>query len=85
MKDGNTYYQTKDFYIAACILAGGVQLIKLSPINHKSFDFVFDIPLSEAEDIVQQHWQRKLTLPSRNLVDALHELKTRIYTERNEI
>lgn len=81
----NMEYQTKDYYIAACILASGVQLIKLSPIDNKSFDFVFNISTSQAEVIIQQHWQRKLILPSRNLVDALHELKTRIYTERNEI
>jgi hypothetical protein len=76
-------FQTKDFYLAASILASNIQLLELIPINHKSFSFVFNTSPINAEKIIESYWQRELILPIRDYVDALHELKTRIYSEKS--
>lgn len=81
MKENMTY-QTKDFYIAACILASEFQLLELIPIGSKTFSFVFNISVENAEELIESYWQRKLILPARDYVNALHELKTRIYSGR---
>lgn len=80
MKEHMTF-QTKDFYISACILASGIELLELLPLNQKTFSFVFNTSPEEAEEIVQSYWRRELALPIRDYVDAIHELKTRIYSE----
>jgi len=72
-------YKTKDFYIAACILASDIVLLRLTKETSKFVFFVFDISPIKAEQIIQKHWDRKLMLPTRNLIEAIHELKTRIH------
>jgi len=41
---------------------------------------VFDDPLSLASQIIQKHWNRENKIPSRDLIEAINELKTRIYS-----
>lgn len=81
MKDNMTY-QTKDFYISASILASNFQLLELIPISSKTFSFVFNVSPEKAEELIEGYWKRELVLPVRDYVDALHELKTRIYSEK---
>lgn len=75
-------YQTKDFYLAACILANNIQLLELIPIGSKTVSFVFNTTPEIAEDLISQYWQRELSVPLRDYVDAIHELKTRIYARK---
>ena len=72
-------FKTRDFYISACILASGVTLLRLTKETEKFAFFVFNISPIKAEQIIQEHWDRKLMLPTRNLIEAIHELKTRIH------
>lgn len=73
-------YTTKDFYIGACILASGAQLLRLQRKTDKFVLFVFSISTTKAEEIIRKHWDRTLVLPTRDVIDAIHELKTRIYS-----
>lgn len=73
-------YHTKDFYISVCILASGVTLIKLKKETNKTVSFIFAVSLSKAEEIIKKHWDRELILPTRDIVDAIHQLKTQIYS-----
>lgn len=78
----NTHeYTTKDFYLGACILASGIPLLRLEQLNHKSFVFVFSISPENANNIISQHWNKTLVLPTRSIVEAITELKTRIYSK----
>lgn len=73
-------YKTKDYYIGVCILASGVSLLRLQKETGKIVTFVFSISPIKAEEVIRKHWNRELVLPTRNIVDAIHELKTRIYS-----
>ena len=75
-----TEFLTKDFYISACILASGVTLLRLQKETVKIVLFVFALSPIKAEEIIKKHWGRKLLLPTRDVVDAIHELKTRLYS-----
>lgn len=72
-------YSTKDFYLSSCILASGIPLIRLEPINHKTYLFIFLDKESQIPALIQQHWDRKLLLPTRDVIEAINELKTRLY------
>jgi hypothetical protein len=72
-------YQTKDFYLSACLVASGTPLHRIEKIDYKTSCFIFNISESKAEEIFNLHWQRKLTLPTRDIIEAINELKTRMY------
>lgn len=80
MTNQNTYSST-DFYLTACILASGYPLIQVVPTQTNKLEFVLAISPEEADKLIQKHWARDLTVPSRNLVDAIKELKTRMYQQ----
>jgi len=72
-------WKTRDFYIASCILASKISLVRLQKETNKIVSFVFNTTPENAEQIIQKHWNRELILPTRNLIEAIHELKTRIF------
>jgi hypothetical protein len=72
-------YQTKDFFISACILATGTKIADVIREPDRTCYFIFDITPENANIIIQKHWNNELLLPTRSLVDAIHELKSRIY------
>lgn len=84
MKEEMSYY-TKDYYIAAAIIASGFRLSKLIPLDGRIFNFVLDLTEEEAEFLIKRYWQNDLLVSAREYVDALHELKTRIHSERNHV
>lgn len=73
-------FTTKDFYLSACLLASGLPLKQLQRREEKIVVFVFDDPKNIAKKIIQDHWSRKLIIPTRDLIEAINELKTRIYS-----
>ena len=72
-------YTSKDFYLSACIRASGANLIRLEPLDYKTYLFHFDIPTSQANYLIEQHWNGKLVLPTKAVIDAINELKTRLH------
>jgi hypothetical protein len=79
MKDET--FQTKDFYISCCLLSAGLELIKLKRGDNKFTTFIFADPENKANQIISDHWQRKLVLPSKDIISAISELKTRLYSK----
>lgn len=71
-------YITKDFHLSVCLLAAGNQP-KLRRINDRTFLFVFSNKQNKIDKLLEKHWSRKLFIPSKDFVEALNELKTRIY------
>jgi hypothetical protein len=80
MNSANTTYITKDFYISCCLLASGLQLLQLDKSNGKDFVY-FVFQDLEQEAIVSDHWSRNLIIPTKDLVNAIQELKTRLYSK----
>ncbi|OGG34845.1 hypothetical protein A2363_00180 [Candidatus Gottesmanbacteria bacterium RIFOXYB1_FULL_47_11] len=77
--DNDIEYETKDFFLSACILATGAKITKVIRQEDKTCVFVFNITPDSAKEIIRKHWNNELLLPTRSLIDAIHELKSRIY------
>ncbi len=75
----NKEFKTRDFYLAACLLAYGLVLKKLQLEKNKIATFIFNDPNNIAEKIITDHWNRKNKIPTRDLIEAIVELKTRIH------
>jgi len=74
-------YKSHDFYTSCVILASKkLKLIGLERNKNNLVTFVFDDPLLLASQIIQKHWNRENKIPSRDLIEAINELKTRIYS-----
>ncbi len=73
-------WKSKDFYLSSVVRASGALLIDLETGNHDFVFFVFDISPKKAEVIITSHWNRELKIPTRDLIEAINELKTRIYS-----
>jgi hypothetical protein len=81
MKNLNSsLWRSNDFYLSACVLASGASLIGLTKGNNNFVTFLFSISKEKAEKIIQNHWDRKLKIPTRDLVEAINELKTRLHS-----
>lgn len=73
-------FKTNDFYTSCCLLAAGLILERLERGNSKFVVFIFSDPQGKAEQIIRDHWNRRLKLPTRDLVEAVNQLKTRLYS-----
>jgi len=80
MKNLKSTFSTKDFYIGAVLLASGFPLIELEKSGGSFVTFIFEDLNREAKKIIKNHWNRTHKIPSRNLIEAINELKTRIYS-----
>ena len=72
-------YGTKDLYFAASVLSLKIPLLRIDRLDHKVFLFVFPISQEKAAKLMEEYWDRSLTVPVRDFVDAINELKTRMY------
>jgi hypothetical protein len=72
-------YSTRDFYIGSCLLASGLRLIKIQRQSNGPATFIFHDPESKAEQIILAHWNKQLVIPTRDLIEAINELKTRLH------
>lgn len=74
-------YSSQDFYISCIILATKkLPLLRLERINSKLVSFVFSDPNCIAPQIIKDHWDRTNKIPSRDLIESINELKTRIHS-----
>ena len=74
-------YNSTDLYLSCIILSYGIPLIEICRETEKRVSFTFDISPNKAEEIIQKHWNRELILPTRNLIEAIQELKQRIHSK----
>ncbi|EKD99838.1 MAG: hypothetical protein ACD_22C00166G0004 [uncultured bacterium] len=79
MDDVNVY-NTKDFYTAVLLRVMDFPLETLHRETGGFVVFTFLDPNHNAEAIIQDYWDRKLSVPdARAFVEAISELKTRLY------
>lgn len=76
-------WKSKDFYLSCIIRASGYNLIDLERGNGNFSVFVFDLAPEKAEEIISLHWSKALRLPTRDLVEAINELRTRLKSVSN--
>ncbi len=75
----NQEFKNHDLYISSVLLASGLPLKRLER-NDRIMVFVFSDSDSKAQEIISNHWNRNNKIPSRDLVEAINELKTRIHS-----
>ncbi len=71
-------WKSKDFYLSSVVRAAGFDLINLERKQNDFSVFVFDISPQKAEKIISLHWSKQLKLPTRDLIEAINELRTRL-------
>ena len=80
MENSNEYC-TKDFYLS-CVLRSSKKLQLKELIRNKGniVTFVFKDPDSMAEEIIKKHWSGENKVSSRDLIEAINEIKTRLFS-----
>lgn len=72
-------YKSQDFYLTAICIGAGLNLVQLERDNGKFITFVLNDPNNEAPEIISKHWNRQFKIPSRDIIEAINELKTRMH------
>ena len=71
-------WRSKDFYLSCIIRASGASLLGLEKSNSDFTVFIFKLSPEEAEKIISLHWSRELKIATRDLIEAINELRTRL-------
>lgn len=69
----------KDMYSAAILRSLSYRLIDLDRSEGSYALFVFDDPKSTADQVLREHWDGELQVNSRDFVESIRELKTRLH------
>lgn len=79
-------FETSDFYSAVVLRSLGWSLTDMKPSekNRKKVFFVFDTEkmAKHPNDMLQEYWDGTLTINARSFVEAINEIKTRLYDSR---
>lgn len=76
----NNQFCSRDFYLVCVLKSAGLQLQSLIRNANGKVTFVFDNPNQIAEATIQKHWNKELMVTSLDLVEAISQLKARIYS-----
>lgn len=69
----------KDMYSAAILRSLNFPLIDLDRSEGSHVLFVFDDSKSTADHVLKKHWDGELEVNSRDFVESIRELKTRLH------
>lgn len=75
----NLEYKTKDFYSACLLRALHMPFNRVERGESRFVLFVFDDTKREAEKTIAKYWNRKLPIEAKDLVDAIHDMKSLLY------
>lgn len=73
-------FKSNDFYTSAVCIASGAKLVNTQKSSGNFVNFILNITPEKAQEIIFQHWNRDLKLPTRDVVEAINELKTRLHS-----
>ena len=76
----NNQFHSQDFYLVCVLKSAGLQLQSLIRNANGKVTFVFENPNQIAETTIQKHWNKELMVTSLDLVEAINQLKARIYS-----
>lgn len=69
----------KDMYSAAVLRCLRYPLVDLDRSEGNYVLFVFDDSGATAEEVLRQHWDGRLEVNSRDFIESVRELKTRLH------
>lgn len=73
--------KNKDFYTACILRALGFPFERIEKGTDRFSLFVFFDPRGEAEEIIGKYWRRELPIEAKDLVDAIHDMKSILYSK----
>ena len=79
MTNENKEYRIKDMYSAAVLRTLKFPLIDLERSESNFVFFIFDDTKQTAEETLRLHWDGQLQINSRDFVESIRELKTRLH------
>lgn len=74
-------FRTKDFYSACLLRALRFELSKVDRNNQRFVEFVFLDPAVAADTLLSKYWNRDLLVEAKDLIDAIHDMKTILYSK----
>lgn len=75
-------FRLNDFYQAAVLKTLGLPLLRLENTDSNFVDFIFYDPESKADKLIQDYWDRRVKCVTRDLIENINELKTRIHSRK---
>lgn len=75
-------FKSQDFYTSVLLKTLGFRLIRLERLFGNLVTFVFEDPQENAQETIDQYWDRKIICNARDLIETINELKTRIYSKK---
>lgn len=76
----NITFKSKDFYLVAVCLASGCTLKTVSKNISNISEFELNQDQKTCEAIISRHWTGELIVSSLKLIEAINQLKTRLYS-----
>lgn len=84
MQETLATFTTKDFAQAVVLSALGYEVLELVRGDSTFVRFVLNIEPETAREIWDQYWRREVRVDAKELMDQIHNLKSRIYTEKGK-
>ncbi len=75
----NIEYKTKDFYSACLLRALDHQFKRIERGESRFALFVFNDADQQAEQTISKYWSRQLPIEAKDLIDAIHDMKTLLF------
>jgi hypothetical protein len=79
MSEIQNKFRIKDMYSAAILRSLEYPLVDLDRSEGNYVLFVFDDPKLTAEQTLRDHWDGQLEVNSRDFVESIREIKTRLH------
>lgn len=77
-------FKTQDFYLAVALTGSNIPLLRLERENSRVVTFVFGASPEKCAQLITQHWNCDLLIPTKVVFGTIRELKTRIHATLEE-
>lgn len=79
MQDGKEF-KTNDLGVGAALLASGVSLVRLEPLDQRRVVFVFHG--TNLPELESKYWSKQLLLDAFSHFEAIKQIKNRLHAQR---
>lgn len=79
MQPQTTEYKVSDLYVAAFLLANGIELLSVDKTDRRRAVFIFNS--EDSESLLAAFWSKKASIEPRSFIAAIKEAKELLYSE----
>lgn len=84
MQEALNVFTTKDFSQAVTLAALGHEVMELVRGDSNFVRFVVNVDPLKAREIWDAYWRREVRVDAKELIDQIHNLKSRIHSEEGK-